>query len=222
MSRQQIYFPFAEYEQEIHAQESCYLAWQQGNAVYDNSGKACAMPYQTAKPYLKHSIDWMWYLIDAPQEYRNCDFSLFSDLQLYFLLRERVELAPVVPWRNMLEEYKNLLFAYHPELAQNTAELQDLSGNHWQKILQVRPEYDIYCPWQKFSADNWQVVLEEQPQFALHCNFSLLSTENWAELLKKQIRFLVFCPAEIRKNISEEDQNELFILYPEIPNTWRC
>ena len=80
-------------------------------------------------------------------------------------MRERVELAFVAPWQNMAEKYKNLLFSYHPELAQNTAELQNLSGNHWQKILQVRPEYNIYCPWQKLSGSNWQVILEEQPQF---------------------------------------------------------
>ena len=172
------------------------------------------MPYETAKPYLKTPIDWMWYLIDAPQEYRNCDFSLLSDLELYFLLRERAELALAIPWQNMKTEYKELLLAYHPELAASVDELQSLSGDHWQKILQIKPEYAILSPWQKFSGNNWQVILEEHPEFARYCNFSLLSTENWSDLLKKQIRFFPFCPAEIRKNISENDRNELFMLYP--------
>ena len=82
--------------------------------------------------------------------------------------------------------------------------------------MQIKPEYAIYCPWQKLSGNNWQVILEEHPEFARNCNFSLLSTENWSDLLKKQIRFFPFCPAEIRKNISENDRNELFMLYPEI------
>ena len=214
MNQQNIYFPFAQYEREIHSRESCYLEWQSECAVYDNSGKACAAPYKTAVPFLKSAIDWMWYLIDAPAEYLHCDFSKFSDLELYFLLRERAELAIVVPWQNMAEEYKNLLLAYHPELADSVAELQELSCNHWQKILQIKPEYEIYCPWQKLSGNNWQVILEEHPEFARNCNFSLLSTENWSDLLKKQIRFFPFCPAEIRKNISENDRNELFMLYP--------
>lgn len=211
-----IYFPFAEDEKKIHVQESCYLDWQQENAIYNNGGKVCSAPYHLVLPYLKTSIDWMWYLLDAPGEYQKCDFSLFNDLELYFLLRERTELALVIPWKNMKQEYKNLLLAYHPELAENPGELQTLSGNHWQKILQVRPKYAIFCPWQKFSGNNWQVVLEEHPEFARYCDFLLLSAENWAELLKKQIRFLPFCPPEIKNEISEEDKKELFALYPEI------
>ena len=211
-----IYFPFAEYEREIHSKESCYLKWQQENAVYDNSGKICAVPYETAKPYLKTPIDWMWYLIDAPQEYRNCDFSLFSDLELYFLLRERMELTLVTSWQNMKTEYKELLLAYHPELTENIAELQNLSGDHWQKILQIKPEYEIYCPWQKFSGNNWQVVLEEHPELAMYCDFSKLAIENWQRLLEKQSRFLPFCPQEVRKAFSDDVKTELFILYPEI------
>ena len=222
MNQQTIYFPFVQYEREIHSRESCYLEWQSECAVYDNSGKACAVPYRTAKPYLKSAIDWMWYLIDAPTEYLHCDFSKFSDLELYFLLRERAELALVVPWQNMAAGYKNLLLAYHPELAENFAELQELSGAHWQKILQIKPEYAIYCPWQKLSGNNWQVILEMHPELARYCDFSLLSTDNWAELLKKQISFLPFCPEKIRKNISEDDQNELFTLYPEIKNILSC
>lgn len=216
MRNQNIYFPFAKYEREIHVQESCYQTWQMECVSYDNFGKAYAWPYQTAKPYLKHAIDWMWYLIDCPQEYRNCNFSLFSDLQLYFLLRERVELAPVALWQNMQEEYKNLLFAYHPELVQNTIELQNLSGNHWQKILQVRPIYNIYCPWQKLSGNNWQVVLEEHPELARYCDFNKLSIENWQELLERQIRFLPYCSQEVRRMFSEDKKSKLFILYPEI------
>ena len=216
MRDENIYFPFAQYEREIHSRESCYREWQSECAVYDNSGKACAAPYKTAVPFLKSSIDWMWYLIDAPQEYRNCDFSKFSDLELYFLLRERVELAFVAPWQNMTEEYKNLLLAYHPELADSVAELQELSGTHWQKILQVKPEYAIYCPWQKLSVSNWQVVLEERPELAGHCDFSKLSIENWQGLLEKQIRFLPFCPQTVREAFSDDKKNELFILYPEI------
>lgn len=114
-----IYFPFAEDEKKIHVQESCYLDWQQENAIYNNGGKVCSAPYHRALPYLKTSIDWMWYLLDAPGEYQKCDFSLFNDLELYFLLRERAELALVIPWKNMKQEYKNLLLAYHPELAEN-------------------------------------------------------------------------------------------------------
>lgn len=211
-----IYFPFAKYEREIHSKESCYLKWQQENAVYDNSGKICAVPCETAEPYLKSSIDWMWYLIDAPQEYRNCDFSLFSDLELYFLLRERMELTLVTSWHNMKTEYKELLLAYHPELTENIAELQNLSGDHWQKILQIKPEYEIYCPWQKFSGNNWQVVLEEHPELAMYCDFSKLAIENWQRLLEKQSRFLPFCPQEVRKAFSDDVKTELFILYPEI------
>ena len=220
MQKQQIYFPFAEYEREIHSMDSCYQAWQMECAVYDNLGKVCPIPYQIVKAYLKQPIDWMWYLIDAPQEYQTCDFSRFNDLLLYFLLRERVELAKVVPWQKMKEEYKNLLLAYHPELAESITELQNLSGNHWQKILQVQPKYHIYCPWQKLSGDNWQVILEEHPELSRYYNFSLFSIENWAELLKKQIRFLAVCPTKIINEIPNDDMNELFILYPEIKNIW--
>ena len=216
MNQQNIYFPFAQYESEIHSRESCYLEWQSECAVYDNSGKACAAPYKTAALFLKSAIDWMWYLIDAPTEYLHCDFSKFSDLELYFLLRERVEFAFVAPWQNMAEKYKNLLFAYHPELAGNITELQNLSGNHWQKILQIKPEYAIYCPWQKLSGNNWQVILEEQPQLAKYCDFSKLTVENWEELLKKQISFLNLCPQAVREMFSDEVKTELFILYPEI------
>lgn len=211
-----IYFPFAEYEREIHSKESCYLKWQQKNTVYDNTSKICAVPCETAEPYLKSSIDWMWYLIDTPQEYRNCDFSLFSDLELYFLLRERAELALAIPWQNMKTEYKELLLAYHPELTENIAELQHLSGDHWQKILQIKPEYEIYCPWQKFSGNNWQVILEEHPELARYCDFNKLAVENWEELLKKQIRFLNLCPQTVREAFSDDVKTELFILYPEI------
>jgi hypothetical protein len=69
MRDENIYFPFAEYEREMHALDSCYQAWQLGCIIYDNSGKACAAPYKTAAPFLKSAIDWMWYLIDAPAEY---------------------------------------------------------------------------------------------------------------------------------------------------------
>ena len=216
MRDENIYFTFAQYESEIHSRESCYLEWQSECAVYDNSGKACAVPYKTAAPFLKSAIDWMWYLIDAPAEYLHCDFSKFSDLELYFLLRERAELALVIPWQNMAEEYKNLLLAYHPELAENLAELQELSGAHWQKILQIKPEYAIYCPWQKLSGNNWQVILEEHPELARYCNFSKLSIENWQKLLEKQIRFLPFCPQTVREVFSDDVKTELFILYPEI------
>lgn len=216
MNQQNIYFPFAQYEREIHSRESCYLQWQSECAVYDNTGKACAVPYETAAPFLESSIDWMWYLIDAPAEYSHCDFSKFSDLELYFLLREHSELAIVAPWQNMAQKYKNLLWAYHPELAQSLAELQELSGTHWQKILQVKPEYALYCPWQKLSGDNWQVVLEEHPELARYCDFSKLSTENWQELLTQQIRFLPFCPRAVRVAFSDDKKIELFILYPEI------
>ena len=218
MNQQNIYFPFAQYESEIHSRESCYLQWQSECAVYDNSGKACAVPYETAAPFLKSAIDWMWYLIDSPAEYIRCDFSKFSDLELYFLLRERSELALIIPWQNMAQEYKNLLLAYHPELAQNLTELQDLSGAHWQKILQRKPEYALYCPWQKLSGDNWQVVLEEHPELARYCDFSKLSTENWQGLLTQQIRFLPFCPQTVRAEFSDDVKTELFILYPEIKN----
>ena len=216
MKNKKIYFPFAQYESEIHSQESCYLQWQSECAVYDNSGKMRAAPYETAAPFLKSSIDWMWYLIDSPAEYTRCDFSKLSDLELYFLLRERAELAIVAPWQNMADEYKNLLFAYHPELAQRLVELQELSGTHWQKILQIKPEYTIYCPLQKLSGDNWQAVLEEHPELARYCDFGKLSVENWQGLLEKQIRFLPFCPQEIRKTFSDDVKTELFILYPEI------
>ena len=74
MNQQTIFFPFAQYESEIHSRESCYLQWQSECAVYDNSGKACAVPYETAVPFLKSVIDWMWYLIDSPAEYIRCDF----------------------------------------------------------------------------------------------------------------------------------------------------
>ena len=218
MNQESLYFPFAEYESEIHARESCYLQWQSECAVYDNSGKACAVPYETAAPFLKSAIDWMWYLIDSPAEYIRCDFSKFSDLELYFLLRERSELALVIPWQNMAQEYKNLLLAYHPELAQNLTELQDLSGAHWQKILQRKPEYALYCPWQKLSGDNWQVVLEEHPELARYCDFSKLSTENWQGILTQQIRLLPFCPQTVRTEFSDDVKTELFILYPEIKN----
>ena len=216
MNQQNIYFPFAQYESEIHSRESCYLQWQSECAVYDNSGKACAVPYETAAPFLKSAIDWMWYLIDSPAEYIRCDFSKFSDLELYFLLRERAELALVIPWQNMAQEYKNLILAYHPKLAQNFAELQDLSGAHWQKILQVKPEYALYCPWQKLSGDNWQVVLEEHPELARYCDFSKLTVENWQGLLMQQIRFLPCCPQTVRTEFSDDVKTELFILYPEI------
>ena len=216
MNRQTIFFPFAQYESEIHSRESCYLQWQSERAVYDNTGKACAVPYETAAPFLKSAIDWMWYLIDAPAEYIRCDFSKFGDLELYFLLRERAELALVISWQNMAQEYKNLLLAYHPELAQNLTELQELSGAHWQKILQVKPEYFVYCPWQKLSGDNWQVVLEEHPELARYCDFSKLSTENWQGLLMQQIRFLPFCPQVVREAFPDDVKTELFILYPEI------
>ena len=218
MNQQNIYFPFAQYEREIHSRESCYLQWQSECAVYDNTGKACAVPYEIAAPFLKSSIDWMWYLLDAPGEYVHCDFSMFSDLELYFLLRECSELALVIPWQNMAQEYKNLLLAYHPELAQNLTELQELSGNHWQKILQVKPEYSVYCPWQKLSGDNWQVVLEEQPELSKYCDFSKLTVENWQGLLMQQIRFLPFCPQTVRAEFSDDVKTELFILYPEIKN----
>ena len=211
-----IYFPFAEYEREIHSKESCYLKWLRENAVYDNSGKICAVPYETAIPYLKTPIDWMWYLIDAPQEYRNCDFSLFSDLELYFLLRERAELALAIPWQNMKTEYKELLLAYHPELAASVDELQSLSGEHWQKILQIKPEYAILSPWQKLSGNNWQVILEVHPELARYCDFSKLTVENWQVLLDRQIRFLPFCPQTVREAFSDDVKTELFILYPEI------
>ena len=222
MKNKKLYFPFAEYEREIHSRESCYLQWQSECAVYDNSGKACTVSYETAAPYLKSAIDWMWYLIDAPAEYARCDFSKFSDLELYFLLRERSELALVISWQNMTAEYKNLLLAYHPELAENTAELQELSSNHWQKILQVKPEYNIFCPWHKFTGNNWQVVLEEHPEFARFCDFSKLTIENWQSLLTKQIRFLPFCPQEIRESFSDDAKEELFILYPEIKKVRNC
>ena len=216
MRDENIYLPFAQYESEIHSRESCYLEWQSECAVYDNSGKACAVHYQTVKQYLKRPVDWMWYLIDAPAEYRHCDFSKFSDLELYFLLRERAELALVVPWQNMAEEYKNLLLAYHPELADSVAKLQELSGAHWQKILQIKPEYEIYCPWQKLSGNNWQVILEKHPELARYCDFSKLTVENWQVLLEKQIRFLPFCPHTVREAFSDDVKTELFILYPEI------
>ena len=216
MNQRTIFSPFAQYESEIHSWESCYLQWQSECAVYDNTGKACAVPYETAAPFLKSSIDWMWSLIDNPAEYSHCDFSKFNDLELYFLLRERSELAIVAPWQNMAQEYKNLLLSYHPELAQNLAELQELSGAHWQKILQIKPEYSLYCPCQKLSGDNWQVVLEEHPELARYCDFSKLSIENWQELLTQQIRFLPCCPQTVRAEFSDDEKTELFILYPEI------
>ena len=216
MNQRTIFFPFAQYESEIHSQESCYLEWQSECAVYDNSGKACAVPYEIAAPFLKSSIDWMWYLIDSPAEYTRCGFAKFSDLELYFLLRERVELAFVAPWQNMAAEYKNLLFAYHPELAASVDELQNLSGNHWQKILQIKPEYAIYCPWQKLSGNNWQVVLDGHPELARYCDFNKLSIENWQGLLTQQIRFLPCCPQAVRVAFSDDVKTELFILYPEI------
>ena len=215
-----IYFPFAQYEREIHSGESCYLQWQAEYAVYDNSGKACAVPYETAAPFLKSSIDWMWYLLDAPAEYTHCDFSKFSSLELYFLLRERPELSFVVPWQKMVQEYKNLLYAYHPELAQDLTLLKTLSGDHWQKILQVKPEYGIYCPWQKLSGDNWQIILEEHPEFVPQCDRGKLSAANWLALLKKQIGLLLFCPPEIKSAFSPDEKEELFILYPGVRNIW--
>ena len=198
---------------------SSYLQWQMEHAVYNNSGKACAVPYETAAPFLKSSTDWMWYLMDAPAEYSRCDFTKFSDLELYFLLREHSELAIVVPWKKMMQEYKNLLLAYHPELAQDMVELQNLSGNHWQKILQIKPVYAVYCPWQKLSGDNWQVALEEHPELARYCDFSKLTVKNWLELLKKQIRFICICPPAIRDAFSDAEKNELFLIYPEIKST---
>jgi hypothetical protein len=131
-------------------------------------------------------------------------------------LRERAELAFVVPWQNMADEYKNLLLAYHPELAQNFAELQELSGAHWQKILQIKPEYAIYCPWQKLSGNNCQVVLDGHPKLARYCDFNKLAVENWEKLLNRQIRFLNLCPQAVREMFSDEVKTELFILYPEI------
>ena len=214
--KQDIYFPFFKYEQEIHSISSNYYKWQMSNAIYNNLGKACTIPYEQAKQFLKKSIDWMWYLIDAPAEYQHCDFSEFSDLELYFLLRERVELTLITPWQQLTPQYKNMLLAFHPQLAPNVTILQELSKAHWQKILSIKPEYSIYCPWNKLSGDNWQVVLEEHPDFAVHCDFEKLSIENWQELLKKQIRFMCFCPVEIRKNFSNDIKEELFVLYPEI------
>ena len=212
----QIFFPFIEYEQKIHLQESAYSQWQMHCAVYDPAGKVCAVPYEAAKPYLKHSIDWMWYLIDAPGEYRRCDFSAFSDLERYFLLRMKVELRFFIPWRSMDPEYQDLLLAYHPALAQDAGELQALSGNHWQKILQCHPEYKLVCPWEKLSGDNLQVILTEHPELAAYCDFSRLTLENWGGLLKMQIRFLPLCPQKIRMAFPDELKKELFFIYPEI------
>ena len=78
----------------------------------------------------------------------------------------------------------------------------------------------MYCPWQKFSGDNWQDVLEERPEFVRFCEFGKLTVENWQELLKVQIRFLIFCPPEIRKVFSNREKENLFILYPEIKESW--
>lgn len=222
MNIEEVYFPFSQYEKKFFSQAGSYFTWQLEHEVYNNSGKTCAVPYEFASPYLKKSIDWALYLIDAPQEYFRCDFTKFSDLELFFLLREQVSLALVTPWQNMTAEYKNLLLAYHPELAENTAELQELSSNHWQKILQVKPEYNIFCPWHKFTGNNWQVVLEEHPEFARFCDFSKLTIENWQSLLTKQIRFLPFCPQEIRESFSDDAKEELFILYPEIKKVRNC
>ena len=83
-------------------------------------------------------------------------------------------------------------------------------------MLQIKPEYAILSPWQKFSGNNWQVILEEHPELAGYCDFSLLSTENWSDLLKIQIRFLPFCPQTVREAFSDDVKTELLILYPEI------
>ena len=86
MDQKSIYFPFAAYDRKIHALKSSFENYQMAEGCYDNRGKACAVPYETAKPYLKHAIDWMWYLICSPTEYGRCDFSTFSNLELFFLL----------------------------------------------------------------------------------------------------------------------------------------
>ena len=216
MDQKSIYFPFAAYDREIHARESSFEKYQMSNGCYDNRGKACAVPYETAKPYLKRAIDWMWYLMCSPAEYHRCNFSTFRDLELYFLLRERVELCHVVPWRNMEQEYKDALLACHPELAENLSQLQTLSGNHWQKILQLHPQYIIYLPEQKLSGNNWQVILEGHPELAQYCDFSLLEKDNWNQLLKVQIGLLPFCPENVLKELTENPENELFIIHPEL------
>ena len=216
MKNKDIYLPFIRYDREIYSKPSSYRQYQSECANYDDSGKACAVPYEIAAPFLKTAIDWMWFLLDAPAEYHRCDFSKFSGLELFYLLRERVEFSLVVPWQQMAPEYRNLLLAYHPELVQNLSELQELSGTHWQKILQVKPKYSIFCPWQKLSGDNFQVIVEEHPELAKYCDFSKLSVENWLGLLEKQIRFLCFCPPAVRKNFSDAEKNKLFIIYPEI------
>ena len=216
MDQKSIYFPFAAYDRKIHALKSSFENYQMAEGCYDNRGKACAVPYETAKPYLKHAIDWMWYLICSPAEYGRCDFSTFSNLELFFLLRERAELCLVVPWKNMEQEYRNALLAYHPELAESLSQLQALSGDHWQKILQLHPQYIIYLPEQKLSNDNWQVILEEHPELAQYCDFSLLQKDNWNQLLKVQIGLLPFCPENVLNELTENPENELFIIHPEL------
>ena len=121
----------------------------------------------------------------------------------------------------MEQEYKDALLACHPELAENLSQLQTLSGNHWQKILQLHPQYIIYLPEQKLSGNNWQVILEGHPELAQYCDFSLLEKDNWNQLLKVQISLLPFCPEKVLKVLTDSSENELFIIHPELKKIFR-
>lgn len=214
---------FQQLDIEIRSRNSCFMDFltEKLPVFYFNSGKEAPMPYNMVKKYLLKSIDWMWYLLNNPSEYKRCDFSTMDDVELTYLLREKPELHCCIDWQNMLsQEKQQLLLAYHPEWTQNCDDLRTLSGEHWVKLLTLHPEYGFLAPWQKLSGDDWQQLLCERPKFAQYCNFDMLNVRNWEKLLIRQIRFLSFCPTEFRRKFSSEVLEELFSLYPEIQTIW--
>ena len=68
-----------------------------------------------------------------------------------------------------------------------------LSGNDWEKLLKIRPQFADRCDWDKLDGMNWAGLLGKRPQFADRCDWDKLDGMNWAGLLGKRPQFADRC-----------------------------
>ena len=81
----------------------------------------------------------------------------------------------------------------HPqEVTENI--LKTLDKDAWARLLIQAPQWEKFCPWQKFNGGCWKRLLKQQPQFAKYCNWGKLNSANWGGLLRVQIQFADLCP----------------------------
>lgn len=93
---------------------------------------------------------------------------------------------------------------------------EDWLNWRWGYILEKRPDFADFCPWDKLTPCGWASILEKSPQFAQRCDWSIFQGAGHSELpsiFRTQPQLLELCPAEL---LTAEDQAEILAEQPQL------